>query len=143
VAEAFGMSEELLNQTFKFKKGQLAIARRECELLAIGQCSELVWSTNDKDSIRSSFKMSKSCLDDLQRRAAECLPRLQALSCVAMVRRDESGERLMTALSGLFAALRECGIPIDPTVDMFLDHHIASRAAKLAKRRESKRPEQS
>ncbi len=93
----------------------LAIARREYELLALNQCSEVAWATNNKDSINSSFKMSKGQAKDLPAMAQQLLPVLNSLlSCATMLPPDR-GNSLMLPTLALIAALRDEGIDVKPS----------------------------
>jgi hypothetical protein len=104
---------EWASSAYQILKRFLGIARREHELLSFGQCSTLAWSTNDKDSIRSSFGMMKGHPNSFHAVAGQCMPALNALLLQAMMISDERGNRLATFLLGVVACLRELGADID------------------------------
>jgi hypothetical protein len=96
----------------------LGIARREHELLSFGQCSKLVWSTNDKDSIRSSIGIMKGRPDNLHTVADQCRPGLNALLSHAMAMPEERSNSLMMSLLGVVASLRDLGVDIDESTSV-------------------------
>ncbi len=104
-----------LATAYELLKRFLGIARREYELLTLGQCSQLVWSTNDKDSIQSAFKMIKGHPDNLKKVAQQCIPSLHALMVSAMAMHEERGNSLMIPLLGLVAGLRDHGVDVNPS----------------------------
>jgi hypothetical protein len=95
----------------------LGIARREYQLILFGQCSELVWSTNDKDSIRSApFRLMKGHPNDFHRVADQCMAGISMLMFHAMTMPDERGNSLMISLLSVAANLRAFGVDIaEPT----------------------------
>src|SRR3989339_1339418 len=95
---------------YQILKRFLRIARLEYELLSIGQCSNLAWSTNDADTITSSFLMMRGHPDELKTLAQKCLPGLRALLANAVLMPENL---LMTPLLGLVRALRDLGMEID------------------------------
>jgi hypothetical protein len=99
---------------YEIMKHFLEIARREYELLSLGQCSEVVWATNDKQSIRSSpGRFMKGQPGRLQALSDQCIPALNALmvNAVAMPKKDRSS--LVMPLLSLVAGLRDLGVHID------------------------------
>ena len=101
-----------LESAYDILKRFLGIARREYELLSFGQCSELVWLTNDKDSIRSlPLRMIKGHPSDFHGVADQCIPGLNALMLQAMTMPEE-GNSLMISLLGVIASLRELDVNI-------------------------------
>lgn len=105
-------------QSYGNLKRFLTLARRELELLTLGQCSVLDWSTNEPDSITSQSGMMKGRADDLDSVAKRCAPCLRALMLHALLSHDDSANSLMISLLTLAASLREMGVEVDPD-DMF------------------------
>jgi hypothetical protein len=92
----------------------LGIARREYQLLSFGQCSKLVWSTNDKDSIESMpGRMMTGHPDNFKTVAAQCMPGLNALLFSAMMMPEERRHPLMISLLGVVAGLRDLDVDIE------------------------------
>jgi hypothetical protein len=102
------------SRTYEAMKKFLALARREIELLSLGQCSTLDWLTNDAASITSQRGFMKGHPDDLVAIAERCAPALKAIMLGAMALPDEEGARLMIPLIALAAALRNVDVDIDP-----------------------------
>ena len=98
---------------YEILKCFLSLARREHELLTLGQCSNLVWSKNDRNSIRSASLMTKGHPDDLPSLAHHCKACLRALFMRGFSMPEEAGNALMIPVISLIAALRELGIDID------------------------------
>lgn len=105
---------EWATRAYEVLKRFLGIARREYDLLSFNQCSQLVWSTNDPDSIKSTSMMIKGHPDDLPLLAEHCAPCLHALMLQALSMPDQSGNSLMIPLISLAAALRDHGADVDP-----------------------------
>lgn len=104
---------------YEILKRFLGIARREYELLLLGQCSKLVWSTNDRDSIRSTpLGLMKAHPNDFHSVADQCLPGLSALMFHAMSMSEERGNPLMISLLGVAASLRDLGIDITESTEV-------------------------
>jgi hypothetical protein len=104
----------------------LGIARREYQLLSLGQCSELTWSTNDKDSIRSSrLRMMQGHPDNFHGVADQCMPGLNALLLHAMTMPEERGTPLMISLFGVVASLRDLGVDIDASTGALTKMFVA------------------
>jgi hypothetical protein len=95
---------------YEVLKRFLGIACREYELLSFGQCSNLMWSTNRPDSIRTSVGVSKGDPRDLTLVAQKCMPGLNALMLRAMWLQDEPGSSLMIPLISLAGALRDLNV---------------------------------
>src|SRR5260370_15871849 len=90
------------------------MARREYQLLSFGQCSKLVGSTNDKDSIESTpGRMMKGHPDNFKTVAAQCIPGLNALLLNAMMMPEERRHPLMIPLLGVVASLRDLDVDIE------------------------------
>src|SRR5437868_2436595 len=121
------------SSAYETMKRFLEIARREYDLLTLGQCSQLVWEKNDKDSIQSSFKMIKSHPDSLQNVAQQCLPGINALMSCAMAMPEARGNLLMIPIVALVAALRDEGVAVQPS-DIFSDMFVALRDSRKSKR---------
>jgi len=102
-----------LQSAYEILKRFLGIARREYELLSFGQCSDLMWATNDKDSIRSSLMMGKGHADNLQSVVQRSMPALQALLILATGMPEERGNPLLISLISLAVALRDLRADID------------------------------
>ncbi len=102
-----------LQSAYDLMKRFLALVRRELELLSFGQWSELNWSTNDKDSIRSSLLMGKGNADGLPSVVERCMPGLQALLMLATSMPEQRGNSLLFSLITLVATLRDLGASID------------------------------
>lgn len=102
-------------RTYRTFKRFLMFARREHELLSFNHTSVLNWSTNDADSIVSQSGFAKGSPGDLSELAERCAPGLNLLMLQAWSMRNESGNTLMLALVNLAAALRNCGVTIDPS----------------------------
>lgn len=98
---------------YEVLKRFLSMARREHDLLALGQCSNITWSTNDQNSIRSTSKMIKGHPDDLPSLAHHCKGCLHALFMQGISMPEQGGNALMIPLISLTAALREIGVDID------------------------------
>jgi hypothetical protein len=109
-----------LSSAYEILKRFLGIARREYELLALGQCSQLKWSTNDKNSIRSSFKMAKSHPDNFQNIAHQSIPVLTTTTLMihAIAMPEKHGNSLTIPLLGLLAALRDQGVDINQSNEL-------------------------
>jgi len=103
-----------INNTYSTLKRFLTLARREIQLLALGQCSVLDWSTNDSESITSEGGIMKGNPDDLDSIAQQCAPCLRALMLHAMTSHDNAGNALMMSLVTMAASLREMGAEVDP-----------------------------
>ncbi len=92
----------------------LAVARRELELLSLGHISEITWSTNDPDSIRSEWMLMRGQADGLAGLAEKCAPGLQSLMLHTNNLPPDSGSQIVSSLINLAAGLRTIGIEIDP-----------------------------
>lgn len=124
-----------ISSAYDVMKRFLAIARREYELLNLGQCSQLIWTKNDKESIRSSFKMIKSKPTDLQSVAQQIFPGMRALMLQAMALPEEPRNQLMIPLIALAAALRNHGVDVQPS-NMFANMWaLASRDSHKSRKR--------
>jgi hypothetical protein len=99
---------------YEVMKQFLLFARREYELLSLGQCSRLEWRTNDKESIRSSFSMLKGNPAELQSLVKKSEAVLRALFFRAVWMREPSGDSLMIPIILLAKGLKENGVDIDP-----------------------------
>jgi hypothetical protein len=119
--------------TYEILKRFLGIARRELQLLYLGQASQLEWSTNDKESIRSTFKMMKAHPDNLQNIMSQCLPCLYSLIAHAMALPEERGNTLMIPLVSLIATLRDLGVDVNPS-NVFADMFVALSTPRPASR---------
>lgn len=118
-----------LSSAYEIMKRFLGIARREHDLLTLGQCSHLVWAKNDKDSIRSSpFKMIKCNPHNLHRIAERCLPGINALMLHAIGMPEERGNSLMIPLVAFLAALREHGVDVQSS-NIFTRIFVALRGS--------------
>jgi hypothetical protein len=126
-----------VSSAYQIMKRFLAIARREYELLTLGQCSQLVWEKNDKESIQSSFKMIKGHPGNLQKLAHQCLPGIHALMLCATAMPEECGNSLVIPMLALVAALRDLGVDVQPLeiTSMF----IALRDSPKSKQQDEKR----
>ena len=124
-----------VSSAYETMKRFLAIARREHDLLTLGQCSHVVWKKNDKDSIQSSFKMMKSNPDNLQKLAQQCLPGINALMLQAMAIPEERRNSLMIPLVALVAALHDLGVDVQ-TSEIFPRMFVALRDSSEPKRRD-------
>jgi len=122
-----------LSSAYQIMKRFLGIARRERDLLSLGQCSQLEWAKNDKDSIRSSFKMIKSHPDNLQALAERSLPGINALMMHATAMPEEGGNSLMIPLIALVAALRDHGVDVQSS-NVFTRMFAAVRHSPKPKR---------
>jgi hypothetical protein len=109
----------------------LGIARREHELLSLGQSSSLAWSTNDKHSIRSSFGMMKAHPDNLQAITDQCTPGLTALLFHAIAMPEERGNALAISLLGVVAALRGLGTDVDASTTVLAKLFVAQRVPHI------------
>lgn len=116
-----------LASAYSILKRFLRIARREYELLLFGQCSELVWSTNDEDSIRSSRLRMMKGHPDFRSVADQCMPGLNALLLNAMTMPEERGTPLMISLLGVVASLRDLGVNIDASTGVLTEMFVALR----------------
>ena len=123
-----------LSSAYEIMKRFLGIARRELDLLALGQCSQLEWGKNNKDSIRSSFKMIKGNPKDFRTVAQQSLPGINALMLHAMAMPEERGNSLMIPMIALVAALRDQGVDVQPS-------NIFTRMFVLRNSTKSKRQE--
>lgn len=103
-----------INDTYATLKRFLTLARRETQLLALGQYSVLNWSTNDSNSITSQNGMMKGGPNDLGSIAQQCAPCLHALMLRAMTSDDNAGNTLLSSLVTMAASLREMGAEVDP-----------------------------
>lgn len=103
-----------INNTYGVLKRFLTLARREIELLSLGQCSVLEWSTNDTGSITSRTGMMKGGAEDLNAIAQRCAPYLHALMLIAMTSNEESADSFMISLVTMAASIREMGAEVDP-----------------------------
>jgi hypothetical protein len=113
---------------YEIMKRFLRIARREYELLAFGQCSQLGWAKNDRESIRSFHMiMMKGHTDDIHALARRCMPGLQALMMHSIAMPDQTGNSMMIPLIELAAAMRELGADIDPD-SLFAKSFVALRS---------------
>jgi hypothetical protein len=110
----------------------LGIARREHGLLSLGQCSELVWSTNDEDSIKSSHRMTKAHPSEFCATADQCMPCLRALLFHAIHMSGEQGSLLAVSLLGVVGGLRDLGVTIDASTDDLAKVFVALRGRKNA-----------
>ena len=122
-----------LESAYGTLKRFLGIARRERELLSFGQCSRLEWSTNDKDSIRSSeMRMLKANANSIHTVADQCMPGINGLLLHAMTMQTECVNSLATCLLGAVAGLRDLGVDIDASTNalakMFLLRHQLSES---------------
>jgi hypothetical protein len=105
-----------LESAYELLKRFLGIVRHEFEILSFRQCSEIVWSMNDKDSIRSSPGwMMKGHPDDLHSMANRCNAGLNALLMQAAMMPEKRRGSLMSSLLGVVASLRDLGVEIDPS----------------------------
>lgn len=100
-------------ETYTTLKRYLAIARRELELLSLGQTSVLNWSTNCADSITSQPGMMKGAPDDLPTIARRLGPCLRAIMLRAFSMPPEPGNRLMLPAIELITAIREMGVDVE------------------------------
>lgn len=107
------IDKEWLHSTYLMLKRFLSLARREYELLSLGQCSHLEWSTNDAESFRSSWWMGKGHADNLSSVVEQCRPGLQALLLLASGMPEHRANPLLVSLISLVSALRELGANID------------------------------
>ena len=113
---------------YEILKRFLGIARREHQLLSFGQCSTLSWSTNDKESIRSSpLGMMKGHPNDFRTLADACMPGLKALLLQAVMAPDERRNSLATSLLAVAASLRDLGVDIDPPITMLANWFLLTR----------------
>jgi hypothetical protein len=103
----------------------LGIARREYELLSLGRSSSLAWSTDDPDSIRSSFGIMKAHPDDLKAVADQCMPGLGALLYHAISLPEERASTLAKSLLGALAALRDLGVDVNEPVAALAERLLA------------------
>jgi hypothetical protein len=103
-----------ITSAYEVLKRFLGIARHEHELMSFKQCSEVVWSTNDRDSIRASPGwMMKGHPNDMQAMAERCKAGLNALLLQAMMIPDERRRPLITSLLGVVTSLAELGVGIE------------------------------
>ena len=103
-----------MNDSYNAMKRFLTLARREIDLLSLGQFSVLGWSTNDANSITSQTGMMKGGIDDLDSIAERCAPCLHALMLRAMAADNDSGNALMVSLVAMASSLRDMGAEVDP-----------------------------
>jgi hypothetical protein len=127
--------ETWLSSAYQIMKRFLGIARREHDLLSLGQCSELAWAKNDKDSIRSSFKMIKSHPGNLQAVADQSLPGINALMMHAIGMPEERGNSLMIPLIALVAELHDHGVDVRSS-NIFTRMFVALRRSPKTKRQD-------
>jgi hypothetical protein len=102
-----------LGSAYEILKCFLGMARREHELLSLGQYSNIVWTTNNQASIRSASMMMKGHSGDLPSVAQDCKACLHALFIRGLSMPEQSGTALVNSLVGLAAALRDLGVDID------------------------------
>jgi len=112
---------------YEILKCFLSLARREHELLVLGQCSNIVWSKNDRSSIRSASMMMKVHPGDLPSLAQHCKACLHALFMRGLSMPEQAGNALMIPLLSLTAALRELGVDIDEE-NLFAKFFVALRS---------------
>jgi len=111
--------ESWLMSAYCIMKRFLGIARREYQLLSLGQYSDLLWSTNDVDSIRPSpLRMMKSHPDNFNATVKDCVPGLNALLMYAVMMPQERGNPLAVSLLGVTASLRDLGVDMDPLTNV-------------------------
>jgi hypothetical protein len=108
----------------------LGVVRREYELLSFGQCSAVAWSTNNKESIRSTFAFAKGHPDNFQNIVQNCIPGLRGLMEHSLTMPEERRNSVMVPLLNLVAALRDQGVDIDPE-NIFAKLFVAFRRAPL------------
>lgn len=101
--------------SYEIMKKFLVISQREYELLSLGQCSQLEWKSNDKESIRSSFGMIKTPSDSLPQLVERCKPCITALLFQAVAMPEDTRNSLMIPLILLIKKFRDLGVDIDPT----------------------------
>ena len=101
-------------RTYDTLKRFLVLARRERELLLLGQCSVIDWLTNDVTSIASQSGIMKGHPDELASLAVRSAPCLHAIMLRACAMPNGSGHAIMISLLALTAALRDIGVEVDP-----------------------------
>jgi hypothetical protein len=110
--------KDYLASAYRTLKRFLEIARRELHLLSLNQASCITWTTNDADSIRSSFMMGAGSFQDLQSVVQQIMPALQGLLIYSMGTADDRRHTVLGPLIGLVAALKQLGATIE-TEDLF------------------------
>jgi hypothetical protein len=108
------VDESWAARAYQTLKRFIRLARRELELVSLGQCSVIDWATNDPSTITSQPGIMKGHLDDLRSLADRCAPCLHAIMLCAISMPNEPGKSLVIALMALAAALRDIGVEIDP-----------------------------
>ena len=110
--------KDYLVSAYRTLKRFLEIARRELHLLSLNQMSCISWTTNDADSITSSFMMGAGSNKELQSVVQQSMPALQALLIYTTGMADDRRQMVLGPLLMLVAALKEVGATIE-TEDLF------------------------
>lgn len=88
--------------------------RRAANALMFGESRAILWDTNDPDSIRSAFTMSKGPPDDMAAVAERLRPAVQSLLMRTFSMKDDEKPHVIVSLIVLAEGLRKIGLDIDP-----------------------------